>query len=458
MPDRINIPVTVTGAEQAKAELRGVVSGVQEVKQAGSVPLRDAAGRFATREQAAATALAGGPGAPGTATVAAVAAEQQALAASAEGTQKAASATEQLIAKKRALAAAVALAGGSFGAEVSQLGTLVSLLVTGGPLLGAVAAGLAALAVGVKVFTDIKKAAEEAAGAQREYNEAVAQGQALKREQARGIAEALEELGARSEENIKAARQMQDQLRKDWGIPKERAGEVAAVATAAGLSTEDAVRIATLRGAGAKIDTPEDAKRALAVARGKEGALLETARRNAADIAGRTERERAMAPQVGGTGGVSPERAAYESIRDQPGGLAASGLPANMTFEQFQAAARGAADAMAIARELHPGAKKITQPEFEQAQAVARAATGTVKKYVGQVAGIESGARQPQAGPTLTAHEGVSEAGRIVHQTVNNYNITHKTTNFDSGYFLHSSPEELMERRVAVREGAGIEN
>jgi hypothetical protein len=77
------------------------------------------------------------------------------------------------------------------------------------------------------------------------------------------------------------------------------------------------VRIATLRGAGAQIVTPDDVARALRTARGQDEELMRQARRNAEDAAGRAERQEAIAPNVRGGAEVSPRPAAFEGMKEQ---------------------------------------------------------------------------------------------------------------------------------------------
>jgi hypothetical protein len=463
MPDKINIPVTVTGAAEAKAELAQVAQGVQEVKQAAAGQPRDALGRFAARQAAPAETAATAPAAVAAPTPSAappagtaaptpsaapptVPAEQQPPKDDTDPTKKAASATEELIGKKRALAAIVTLLGGSFGAEISQVGSLVSLLTSATGVVASVGAALAGLAVGIRVFNELKEAAEKAAAAQRAYNEAVAEGQAQKREGATGIAEGLEKFGARTEENIKAATQMQDRLRGEWGIPKEAAGQAATLATGAGVGLEDAVRIATLRGAGARIESPADAQRALRGAAGQSQALLDEARRHAADTVGRAERIQAAAPQVGGMGEVGPERATFEALKAQPGGLEASGLPRDMSFTQFQ---------KYLVTPREPTVTEVAIAGFPKAQIIKRPPSGVtaVQQLVRQAEAIGAGTRGPQTAPTLTEPRGPSEEGRVIQHVVNNYN--HTTHNVDSQYVGPGFQERL--RNYESQEAGGIE-
>jgi hypothetical protein len=402
VPGQINIPVSVTGAQEAKQELQAVGQAAASAQQQAAAAKKES--QAAAPEQPAA-------GAAG-------------LAEDAEQSKRAASATEQLIEKKRSLANVVRMVGGQFGSEVGELGSLVSLLLTANPAVMGVAAALAALAIGVKVFGDLKRAAEEAAAAQREYNAAVAEGQAQKRTATQGIAQELERFGARSEENIKAATQTRDRLRKDLGVPVEQGTKVGVLAAGAGLGTEDAERLSVLIGAGARIESPEEAKKALAQAQqaGKSDLLLAEAKRHAMDQAAIAERVKARAPAASGTGEASPEALAFQALKEQPGGPGASGFPKELTFEQFQdVLAAKEASVKAIAREMYPGKKLLTGGEYARAQQAAEGATGAARKLVQQARGLgEPGT----PAPTLTPAAGPSEAGREVQHIVNNYNTT----------------------------------
>ena len=462
MPEGMNIPIRVTGGAEAKAEIQGVAQAASAAAAGGDaagfrawrasqvtmgrMTAKDIRLQFGTQdiqlEPSAAEAAAG---------------EAVALEKSSTAMRGAGSATDQLLEKKRALANVVRMVGGSFGAEVGELGSLVSLLMTATAPVAAVAAGLAALAIGVKVFTDLKQAAEEAAAAQRAYNDAVAAGQGQKREQAATVAETLEKSGARSEENIKSALQMQQRLREEFGVPAAQAGEIGALSTAGGLGVEDAARLAVRRGAGAKIETPEQARKALEMAQqgGQSEALLQEAKRHAADLVGQRERIGAKAPMVGGTGEVSAQRAAYEAMKEQPGGLAASGLPSDFTFEGFQAAQAG--DARAVARAMYPDRKNVSGKEYAAAEQAARAGI-VIKPFVAQAADVQTGARGPEATPVFTAPEARTEAQAKVQEAVKHYNTYNiHTTNIATMYGGLPEPKTNWDQQGIVA-GMGVEN
>ena len=86
--------------------------------------------------------------------------------------------------------------------------------------------------------------------------------------------------------------------------------------------------------------------------------LLERAEAFKRDIIGQHARILAAAPMEGGRAGEDPVAAAYAGLKKQPGGLAASGLPANLTSDDFRA--RLAGDTRAIAGPCIRGRRRAT--------------------------------------------------------------------------------------------------
>lgn len=369
--------------------------------------------------------------------------EADALGRSTQATKQASGATEDLVRQKDKLANVVSLVGGQFGGLVGQLGNVVELIMRGGKAAIGFGVALVALAAGAKVFRDIKAAAEEAAKAQERYNEAVRAGQSLKLTETQAMASQLETWGARTEANVKAAEEMHRRLRKDYGTPTGLAAQTASLAVAAGLSVEDAARLRVLIGGEASISTPEEAQQALEQARKDQTyeGLLEQAAKFAGDLAGEAETQLALAPNVGGTGRMSPEQAAYEGLKKQPGGLAASGLPANLTFEEFVEIAHGEGDESVEAAQFARrhglyGDMEIPtwrgwEPIFvNPAQDMKWRRLRDkgrqhkwLKGYIEQVSEVGMGLRpSPNEGPLYHEPEGVPASGGATQQTINNYN------------------------------------
>ena len=255
-----------------------------------------------------------------------------ALDAAAKSTEGVGSATEQLIAKKRQLSQVVNLVGGSFGAEVSQVGSLVSLLMTATPVIGQVAIGLAALSVGIKVFTGIKKAAEEAAKAQRDYNEALREAKGGQLTTEAGLAKGLEAFGARSPENIASSWKLMRETMVGFGKPQDQAAEAAGIAVGAGFGTpEDAAVLGQMKIEGVPLGNMADTQRFMKIARenGDYERLLAKARPQPGDTTAAANIAAGMILPV-----VAPVRSpvelAYEALKPQ--------LPKGMEFATFKTA------------------------------------------------------------------------------------------------------------------------
>ncbi len=212
-----------------------------------------------------------------------------------------------------------------------------------------------------------------------------------------------------------------------------------------------------LAGAGARFESPEDAKKVLAQAQraGRSDMLLAEANRHATDQAGIAERVKARAPAVSGTGEGSPEALVLDALRSQPGGPEASGFPKDLSIEQLQAVT-GATEAgtAAIAREMFPGRKKLTAAEYQQVKRVAEGATGAARKMV-ETAGALG--EPPAPAPTLTPAAGPTEAGKEVQQVVNHYhNTTNNRVNFDSAFFGGAPSYGDMLQALEAQPAGGI--
>jgi hypothetical protein len=180
MPDKINIPVVVTGAEQAKAELRGVVSGVQEVKQAAVNPYAQLG---ALRGEAPARRPGG---IPGVEPERAVAAEQRALAATTEQTLRAGAAAETAAGKKQLFTRQARVLAATLLGEINPaMGGMVNLFSQIALGIGQMTAGLIALAGGAALLGGLIAFFKELQAAAQAAREAIDRAEEARRE-ARG--------------------------------------------------------------------------------------------------------------------------------------------------------------------------------------------------------------------------------------------------------------------------------
>lgn len=180
MPDKINIPVSVTGVEQAKAALRDVAAGVQEVKQAAVNPYAQLA---ALRGEAPARRPGGIPGVKPERAVAAAVAEQRALAVTTEQTLRAGAAAEMAAGKKQLFTRQARVLAATLLGEVSPaMGGMVNLfsqIVLG---IGEITAGLIALAGGAALLGGLIAFFNELAAAAKRAQEAIERAEQARRE------------------------------------------------------------------------------------------------------------------------------------------------------------------------------------------------------------------------------------------------------------------------------------
>jgi len=356
--------------------------------------------------------------------------EVNALGAMGIEQKKAASTTEDLLRAKEKLTSAVSLMGGTFSGATGQVANMIQMIISANPAVTGMAAGLAALTVGIQVYRSLAEEAEKAAKAQRDYNDAIEVGQKSRETAAASVGTMLEQWGKRSGANVAAGLELQQRLQQGWGAPEALATKAAALSAGAGLGEEDAAILRVLLGGGAQIGTPEEALAALAGVqqRGARGALLDQAQAYAADAIGVQQRIASAAPRRGGLAGMSAERSAYEALKSQPGGLAASGFPQDMTLEQFTTIASAQRRMVEIAREhgVEPGPQMdarmlaygdATAREFRHLRNVSagRAWVGT---FVDQIAEIQAGGGVAGAGdlfnPPLPAFSDAELAGAMM--------------------------------------------
>jgi len=477
VPDRINIPVTVTGAEQAKAELRGVVSGVQEVKQASANPYAQLA---ALRGEGPARRPGGVPGveperAASTAgpAVAAAAAEQQALAATTEQMTRAGAAAEVAAGKKQLFTRHARVLAATLLGEVSPaMGGMVNLFSQIALGIGEMTAGLVALAGGaallgglIMVFKELaataqryadaleraeraRRGAREAGGEERERIRAAAaavgvvgdtsliQANARAQEQAENIPPAIAE-------NLALAQILSRRRRRPFHPDEYLAGILAGGGEPPKLEGMEAIatiqetlargRSAEARAAAKtwKWELKQEAP-TVPPPGGERIAAIDTAmaeRRGEMDQRGLVENEIAAIRRMA---------AELPADLDLPSRLLAARkkgiLPtwSNWSFRDLYAREAGLGGA-ATNRELVEWANQIVP------RALARGAA------LGAVPEPDTGIPRPAVATTQPI-------------TINVHNDNRQTTNMDAGYFLGGGPREQYGAYETQHEGAGIEN
>jgi hypothetical protein len=349
------------------------------------------------------------------------------------------SATQELIAHKRQLANAVSLMGQNFGGATGQIIGLVGALGSATPVMLAFLTAAAGLAAIKHEWDDIAEAAQKAAAAQLAANEAVAAGQKAKAGTVATLAGQLESYGMRSPEALAAGEELRQKLRETYGVEPGPATRAAALGAAGGFGLEDTARLATGIAGGAAIGDVGGARRFLATAQqaGYYDSLLQQAQASARDEAGKAERIRAKAPAASGRAGLDPLREAFEGLRAQEGGLAASGLPEVLTFDQFRAASEG--NLLETMRALYPDEKQYYDVARREATSLQRA-VAPLKGYIQQTRDIAAGRTdfgstemlnppaQPMSARDLTlvglgfSPEYAGQPGQAVTTVVNNYN------------------------------------
>lgn len=350
--------------------------------------------------------------------------QTEAMTRSLGATEKTKSATDELSRSKEKLAQVAGALSGEFARSLGPIGALFELFQSGNTAVLGVGAGLAAVAAAASYYKSVADHAERAAAAQERMNAAVQAGQLAKLSGAEGIAEGLEAFGARSEGNVAAAVELRQRLLETWGVNQQRATGIAAVATASGLDAESAAVLNVLAGGGADVSTPEKARALLQNVRGsgEYAGLVATARSYATDVAGRTTRQMAMAPGVGGQPGQSPIDAAYAALKAQPGGFEASGLPGDLSMEGFRAIAEGGGDFNAIARYLYPGQQMLTRKEdVNRVRQYSEARADWLKPFVAQMGQVGLG-EGGNFGPALLPSAGTDVDVRAIVEEIRRTN------------------------------------
>ncbi len=192
--------------------------------------------------------------------------EVAALGRLAPQTKQAASATDELLKNKERLASVVGLLGGQFGGLVSQLSNVIALAGTGGKLLLGFGGALAVVTVGIELYQRFSASIKEAVEQQQKMNAALDEANMSRLPQAESIAAELAKSGAATAENVNAANALDVKLRERFGLPAAVSRNIAAQSVAAGIGdVEQAAQLAVLSMRGAKVDSPDAARRAMEV-------------------------------------------------------------------------------------------------------------------------------------------------------------------------------------------------
>lgn len=327
--------------------------------------------------------------------------ELESLGAVGKELNKNAGLTGELTKKKEQLAAILNLVGSGLGQEASQLLNMVQLVATGSKYVIGFGAALLGLGTAVGVYRAIAAAQQEAIDKQKQLNDGVTAYKEAWAPVAQKIDEALLKMGALSQETSKAAFETARTLGRQ-GIPAELAVGAAAVATAAGMTSEQAAQLAIARAQGAQVETPAEAKDVL-------GRLTDEDRRRIA------EQLRQL-----------PETAAGREAR---AGLGQAVTPTPRPAEE----ARRRAEALGIVP------KGTTQSEFEAMVEKARTAEARAMDALRAAGGIQTGEEQPsdwllrrhgQNQPLLDlmrsmqSNSGTAAAPEQQPTTVNNYQLS----------------------------------
>lgn len=327
--------------------------------------------------------------------------ELESLGAVGGALNKNSSAAVEMTKKKEQLAAALNLVGSGLGHEATQLLNLVQLVMTGSKYVIGFGAALLGLGTAVSVFRAIAAAQQEAIDKQKQLNDGVTAYKEAWAPVAQKIDEALLKMGALSQETSKAAFETARTLGRR-GIPAELAVGAAAVATAAGMTSEQAAQLAIARAQGAQVETPAEAKDVL-------GRLTDEDRRRIA------EQLRQL-----------PETAAGREAR---AGLGQAVTPTPRPAEE----ARRRAESLGIVP------KGTTQSEFDAMVERARDAEARAMDALRAAGGVQTGEERPpdwllrrrgQNQPLLDlmrsvqSNSGTATAPEQQPTTVNNYQLS----------------------------------
>lgn len=266
--------------------------------------------------------------------------ELESLGAVGKELNKNAGLTGELTKKKEQLAAILNLVGSGLGQEASQLLNLVQLMNTGSKYVIGFGAALLGLGAAVGVFRAIAAAQQEAIDKQKQLNDGVTAYKEAWAPVAQKIDEALLKMGALSQETSKAAFETARTLGRQ-GIPAELAVGAAAVATAAGMTSEQAAQLAIARAQGAQVETPAEAKDVL-------GRLTDEDRRRIAEQLRQLPETAAGREARAGLGqAVTPTPRPAEEARRRAESLGI--VPKGTTQSEFDALVERARDAEARA-------------------------------------------------------------------------------------------------------------
>jgi translation initiation factor 1 (eIF-1/SUI1) len=158
-------------------------------------------------------------------------------------TRKGGTATEELIRSKQKLASVVSLVGGQFGGEIGHLANLVALFTTAGPLIAAVAAGLAGLGGLVQVFRSIAEEVKKANAELEKFNAGVRSAINEKSQGVEQIEKALLGFGALGPGMAESTYRYALGLQR-LGIPEDLALQVATQAKVSGANEKAAALVA----------------------------------------------------------------------------------------------------------------------------------------------------------------------------------------------------------------------
>lgn len=145
-------------------------------------------------------------------------AQTRALAQVIRGHERAGGAVNELISRKRQLAAVVALAGGQFGGLIGRLGSVTSLLVSMGPAVGAAAAGLAAVSVAVGYWRQLQDRIAQTRAELAKYQEQSLGAEERRQQRRMDIEEALQARGLFSPALARRTAEMDVELQKRYGL------------------------------------------------------------------------------------------------------------------------------------------------------------------------------------------------------------------------------------------------
>ncbi len=228
--------------------------------------------------------------------------------------QRGALVTADLIGNKQKLAAMVRLMGGEFAAQIGPLGSVLTMLSTAsGPVI-ALAAGLGLIGMASAEVEKAERAVRQLADAQSQLNANIAAGRLARASEEEGMTQALGKYGLRTPEGEAAASDLAARMQRELGFTKSEAQAVAPLATAAGLSPQEAGMLAILQQRGMDVRTPAAAQKALADL-GRRPDAVEELQRELESIR-RTEagqRAIAAAPRIGQR--LTPEEIAFAGMQ-----------------------------------------------------------------------------------------------------------------------------------------------